>query len=175
VSRREIPIGGASKSVQMEAQEAAEQANLASAVAAKSAPSAHALGRHLADLEWAYHAQDCADLARSRCSGGANSANETPLMYERIQAVRNLIATIPAANISDAAVLVAEAHIIADQIAAHDLGADEVALRAERVTRMLASALPWIASAARLELNVMYWSDKVELGARRYADVAVQP
>jgi len=95
MSRNEIPI--APHSAQVGAEEAAEQAATAAAAVASSAPSVLALGRHLAAVQWAHRLSDCAGLAARKVDPNSTSGqDERALLYERMQATREMIATTPA-------------------------------------------------------------------------------
>ena len=152
-------------------------AEAASATVMESMPSVLAIGTHLADAGHAYSAWDEVALVepdepQRRLGAVATYARDTAGL--RKQALRELLATMPAASIEDAAVLVAEAAEIAGFLSGANSTPVATVEAADAIERMLLSALPFIARAAGLDMERMNWSAGESLRQHRFAGVGVQ-
>jgi hypothetical protein len=150
--------------------------HIAAALAvAASCPSIESLGRHLADVERAYEAHDIVNLRRHTEDHAEDLSSEgQAILLERIDALRGLIATIPAATLADAAIQVAEISQISCRLWANTYTADEVAAMAGKIARMSYGILPIVAKAAGLDMVAMDWAaDNDNLRVHRFAAVGV--
>ena len=91
-----------------------------------------------------------------------------------MEALRDLIASMPAFTLRDAAVQVEAIVIASSRLSSNVHTEAQVEIAADRIERMALSILPVIAAAADLDIQVMAWSDYMELRARRFEGVGVQ-
>ena len=146
----------------------------ASQTVAEGAPCLFDLGVHLADAKKAYDAWDEAGVAgctdptdRLRLHGAKEIAGY------RVEALHELIATMPARSIADAAVVVAECITIAARLSASVHTEAQVEVAADKLERMLLGALPFLAQVAGLDMARMDWADTDALRPHRFAGVGV--
>ncbi len=150
---------------------------IAAAVVALTAPSALDLGRQLAAVDLAHEAFDMANVRHPGADGSRSLAHDykqeaTTILRTRAEALRNLITTVPAKTLADAAVLCNEIVVIADRLNAHDdPSPSQVNLAMERINRMALGMLPIVAAAAGLDMEAMRWSDALRI--RRFYGVGV--
>ena len=148
----------------------------ASATVMESMPSVLAIGTHLADAGHAYSAWDEVILVEpDECERrlGENATYARDAAGLRRQALRALLATMPAAGIADAAVLVAEAAEIAGCLSGDGSMPSAAVKAADAIERMLLSVLPFVAEVAGLDMNAMNWSSCERLRQHRFAGVGV--
>ena len=124
------------------------------------------LGRSLAVLEADYLLLDETTAARSPTQPEEQRMN---LLYRQQDTLRELISTIPAATMADAAAQIGVACVLTSQLEASDWRQPEHQDRRRRlmeaVHRITLSALPVVAKAAGLDMNTMGWSDVQRLRA----------
>ncbi len=139
---------------------------------ANTAPSVFALGQHLAALERAHEAYDPVNLQRA-----ASAVDETQqraaraIQEDRMEALREMIASMPALTLKDAAVQVEAITVAASLLSCSTHTEAQVEAIADRIERMALSILPLIAAAADLDLEAMFWTDNLTLRAHRFAGV----
>jgi hypothetical protein len=132
-------------------------------------PSVADLGRHLAavDLVYTRHEEethkDPGDQIRQR--------EALDLLYDRGEALRDLIATMPARTIQDAAVLVGIAWSLAANLDACEFTKDKTVQIAKKLERIAMTVLPVIAGAAAMDVATMDWTDALELAPHRFHGV----
>jgi len=134
-------------------------------------PAVIDLGRHIAALSFECQRQEQAALD-ARGSGPAHLAahNAMDALNEQSRVLRELVTTIPARSVADAAVQLAEAFAVAENLQINVHTADEVECLAEALTRLILSALPVVAAAAGLDPAAMDWGQEVgSLYAARFA------
>ena len=138
------------------------------------AQDAFALGRQLAAAQMAYDAFDAASLAQGGGGDRDDGLNARSILNDRIEALRTLISTTPAKSLKDAAVLVAESLTVAGRLAGCKSNLHMAEKYSDRLERMLMSALPFVAEAARLDLAAMDWLEQDNLRAVLFSGVGVQ-
>lgn len=138
----------------------------ASALVPQHAPVIYDLGKHLADVERAYEARDSAHDSASR-------RNALGVLDGRREALRDLICTMPAQTIQDAAVQIEVAATIASCLATNQFDARAIDRMAEQMERVLFGVLPIVAKAAGINLDAMFWTDLDTLRVSRFAGVGV--
>ena len=134
-------------------------------------PAVIDLGRHIAALSFEWQRQEQAALD-ARGNGPAHLAahNAMDALNEQSRVLRELVTTIPARSVADAAVQLAEAFAVAENLQINVHTADEVECLAEALTRLILSALPVVAAAAGLDPPAMDWGQEVgSLYAARFA------
>ena len=154
---------------------ARSSAALASKAVAGSAPRLLDLGVHLADVSKAYEAWDDvihADAPDGCARGEIDDAKE--ILDCRMEALREMIPTIPPASLADAAVALAGCITIACRLGANVHSEAQVEAAADKLERMLLAALPFVAHAAGLDMARMDWNGNDYLRLRRFAGVGVQ-
>jgi hypothetical protein len=86
--------------------------------------------------------------------------------------LRDLISTLPAVTLPDAAAQIGVASAAAGVLAVSDWSTEEtqplLRPRLEALHRMLLSVLPIVADAAGLDMHAMGWSDTLKLRASRF-------
>ncbi len=132
------------------------------------------LGRHLAAAEQALRAFDPVTLKAGTLKGCENGDDARTILDEHIEALRLLISATPATSVQDAAVLVSEAMTIAGRLATSKYSETETEILTDRIERMLLSAMPFVAEAAKLDMAEMNWADRDHLRIVRYAGLGVQ-
>ncbi len=158
------------------AAEAWKKALAASAEVALTAPSPYAIGVHLARVQQALDAHETASFeAKSANPDAFYSKGDESLLADRAEALRDLLATMPATGIRDAAVILAEAHIVADRLHASQHTPEEAERMAGKLVRMVATCLPWVARAAGLDVVDMDWDERCDLAHHHYMGVGAQP
>lgn len=144
-------------------------------VVANTAPSVFSLGQHLAALERAHEAYDPVNLQRM-----ASAVDETQqraaraIQEDRMEALREIIASMPALTLKDAAVQVEAITVAASLLSCSTHTEAQVEAIADRIERMALSILPLIAAAADLDLEAMFWTDNLTLRTSRFEGVGVQ-
>jgi hypothetical protein len=154
------------------ATEAWEKALAASAEVALTAPSAYAIGLHLARVQQAHHLHDVAGLEAKHANPDAyHPTNGADILWDRAEALRDLIATMPATSLRDAAVILAEAAIVADRMNANQQTPEEAEKESGKLARMVATCLPWVARAAGLDVVDMDWDARCDLAHHYFVGV----
>ena len=93
------------------------------------------------------------------------------MIYERIWAFRNLIVTMPARSLADAAVQINIAASIACRVgSAKSWTGDEIEAMGETLENIAYSILPIVADAAGLDARLMHWEGSIKLRSRRFPD-----
>ena len=138
------------------------------------APTALDLGRQLANAERAYHAFDSVVLRQGTSRTADDGIDARSILEDRLEALRTLISTTPARSLQDAAVLVAEAAIVAGRVAESNFDKMQIEEFLARLERMLVSAAPLIAKAAGLDPTEMEWAHRDYVRLSRFAGVGVQ-
>ena len=134
-----------------------------------SLPSIHDLGRRIAALYVAYDRCDAEDVhdeghaVRQRAEAGMD------ISYAQITAAKEMVCTMPAVTLADAAVQVAPLLTIRYQIDGA-AGYEAILRRLEKkLDYLLFSALPLIAEAAGLDMVEMGWADFARLRVSHFA------
>jgi hypothetical protein len=174
MSKRDLPTVTAPHEIA--AAEAWEKALAASAEVALTAPTAYDIGLHLARVERAHHLHDVAHLeAKHAIPDAYHHTNGEDLLWERAEALRDLIATMPATSLRDAAVILAEAAIVADRLNANQHTPEETEKESAKLVRMLTTTLPWITQAAGLDVGEMEWRERSSLARHHFVGVGAEP
>ena len=154
-----------------------EGGEIAAAFAANSLPSvtpkAIEIGRQLAKAESAYRAFEPVLYARFT-DAQVHTMDQRTILDDRVESLRTLLTTIPAESIADAAVLLAECVTMAARLAGSAHNPRMAEQCADKLERMLMSALPHVAEAAGLDMAEMGWAEQDALRIARYAGVGVQ-
>ena len=153
----------------------------AAAAVALTAPSILDLGRHLAAVEIAINAFDVSNLRRavpaieSRALADADrrAAAAMTILYDRSDALREMISTMPAQTLQDVAVQVNVMAAMAAFISAHKITEEQATEKADRIERMAYGMLPVVAAAAGLGMEAMDWADQDCLRITRFDGVGV--
>ncbi|MGI4945585.1 MAG: hypothetical protein ACRYHQ_34320 [Janthinobacterium lividum] len=134
-------------------------------------PAVIDLGRRIAALSAEYDRHEQASLdARGNARAQLVAHNTMKILDEQSQVLRDLVTTIPARSMADAAVQIAEAFGIAEDLYRNVHSSVEVERLAAALTRLALSALPVIAAAAGLDPAAMGWESEVGyLYASRFA------
>ena len=147
----------------------------ASQTVAEGTPCLSDLGLHLADVRKARETWDEAGLA------GCNNPTDRirlqaarDVLDARIEALHEMIASMPATSMTEAAIVVAECTIIASRLGASVHSEHQVEAAADKLERMLLGALPFLAQVAGLDMARMNWADIDQLRLHRFAGVGVQ-
>jgi hypothetical protein len=135
------------------------------------------LGRHLAAVDIAHNRHDHANLVNPGLTHQKPPvhAEAMELLYDRGQAMRRLIASMPAQTLADAAVQIAAGNSIVETLENEDLDAYTKGFCLRELHRLFLSALPVVAEAAELDPVAMGWAELLKLRARCFAGVGVQP
>lgn len=134
-------------------------------------PAVIDLGRRIAALSAEIERQDdVAVQARDdgpRCRAARNAIG---FLNDQRVALQALVATMPARSLADAAVQVAEAFNLANDLECNVHSAAEVERLAMNLTKLVLSVLPVVAAAADLDPAVLGWEMEVgPLYAARFA------
>ncbi len=134
-------------------------------------PAVIDLGRHIAALSFEWQRQEQASReAQGNWPAQQAAKNAMEIIDEQSRVLRDLVTTIPARSMADAAVQIAEAFLVAENLHANVHPADEVECLSAALTRLLLSALPLVAEAAGLDPVAMDWEQEVgSLRAARFA------
>ena len=133
-----------------------------------SLPTIHNLGRRIAALYVVHDRCDEEDIKADGFAAEHRAQAGMDITYAQITAAKEMICSMPAVTLADAAVQVATALSIADQIDGA-VRCERTLIQLERkLDRLLLSALPLIAEAAGLSLDEMGWSDLATLRAQRF-------
>ncbi|MGI4944415.1 MAG: hypothetical protein ACRYHQ_28300 [Janthinobacterium lividum] len=129
------------------------------------------LGRRIAALSSEHERQEQAVLdARGNVRAQQTAHNAMEILDEQRRVLQELVTTIPARSLADAAVQIAEAFLVAEDLHANVHPADDVERLAGALTRLLLSALPVVAAGADLDPAAMGWDQEVgSLHASRFA------
>ena len=154
----------------------------AAAAVSATAPSILDLGKHLAQVEIAYNAHDIVELKRGVRAGDEDAMREATnrseaaqiILGERQEALRDLICTLPAKTLADAAIHVAGIVTLSARLSASICTADQVTRAADKIERMALGMLPILAAAAGLDMEAMDWADNDQLRPLRFTGVEVQ-
>ena len=154
----------------------------AAAAVASTAPSILELGKHLAQVEISYNAHDVVELNRTLRGGdedglrhAKNQAEAAQLILgDRQEALRDLICTMPAKTLADAAIQVAAIVVISARLSASHHTAHQVTREADKIERMALGMLPILAAASGLDMEAMDWADNDQLRPLRFTGVEVQ-
>ena len=133
-----------------------------------SLPSIQDLGRRIAALNVVHDRCDDENIQADGFAGEHRAQDGMDITYAQITAVKEMICTMPAVTLADAAVQVATALSVVDQIDGA-VRCERTLIQLERkLDRLLLSALPLIAEAAGLSPEEMGWSDLATLRAQRF-------
>ncbi len=134
-------------------------------------PAVIDLGRRIAALSFEYQRQEqISREAQGNWPAKEAAKDAMEIIDEQSRVLRDLVTTIPARSMADAAVQIAEAFLVAENLHANVHPADEVECLSAVLTRLLLSALPLVAEAAGLNPVAMDWEQ--EVGALRAARFA---
>ena len=126
-------------------------------------PSVYRLGLCLASVNAEYEQLEASE---------GNHDKALTLLERREETLFELISTLPAMSIADAAVQIRVACIYADVLAACEWGKPDAQARLDRsheaLNRIVLSALPHIAAAAGLDMDAMGWSAAARLRAAQF-------
>ena len=149
-------------------------ASRASSFVLVDAPDTLALGRQLAAASLAYDAYDKTMLRQGNAKATDSGINARGVLDDRVESLRVLISTTPAKTLGDAAVLISECLTIAGRLEASVCTPAMVEEYSARLERMLLSAMPLVAEAAGLDMDLMDWADRDMLRVVRFQGVGVQ-
>lgn len=140
-------------------------------LAATTLPPVIDLGRRIAALEREHERQDQIVLEARKNSVEEDAArNAMAILNPQAEALRELIATVPGRTMADAAVQVAQAFLLAEDLRCNETPPGKVERHAEALCRLLLSVLPIAVTAAGLDAVEMGWQE--DLGALRSARFA---
>lgn len=132
-------------------------------------PSVTDLGRRLAALEAAFHRED-ENQARNKPDINSVQRIERAMdiIDDQRRALRDLIASMPAQTLADAAVQLECAAYIATNL--HADHCTEECLRGlhQKLETICLSVLPIVAAEAGLDVEAMSWTDHCRLRAQRF-------
>lgn len=134
-------------------------------------PAVIDLGRRIAALSVEHERQEQAALdARDNAPAHQAAQNAMEILNEQRRVLQELVTTIPARSLADAAVQIAEAFLVAEDLHANVHPTVDVERLAGALTRLLLSALPVVAAGASLDPAAMCWDQEVgSLHASRFA------
>ena len=133
-------------------------------------------------MEIAYNAHDIVELKRGVRAGDEDAMREATnrseaaqiILGERQEALRDLICTLPAKTLADAAIHVAGIVTLSARLSASIWTGDQVTRAADKIERMALGMLPLLAAAAGLDMEAMDWADNDQLRPLRFTGVEVQ-
>ena len=151
------------------------------AAVALTAPSILDLGKQLAAVEIAHEAFDSGNMRLSLKVGDAEAARRSKqrgeaaweVLEPRAEALRELIATMPALTIQDAAVQIALICTASGRLSASIHSRESSTAMADQIERMALGLLPLVARAAGLDLEAMNWASNEYLRVHRFDGVGV--
>jgi hypothetical protein len=152
---------------------AAPNAAAAALAVGDLAPSPADIGRHIAATEAAYDAFEALGASVEKGSEKVTASGAAEILIDRTDALRLLITTVPAKTLADVAAHCAEVAHIASQLAGNRYPERDVEQMADRIERMMYSALPVLAAAAGLDMTAMGWIHNDALRVHRFAGVGV--
>ena len=131
-------------------------------------PSIFDLGRQLAALEIAHRHQDAVCL-ESRDDGKVRQAKAAMVAIgEQALAIRDLMVTMSAQTLADAAVQLAIASDIATNLAANEHTNDEVEQVSMKLEAITLSAWSIVAASAGIDVGEMNWASQRSLRTNRF-------
>ena len=133
-----------------------------------SLPSIHDLGRRLAGLQAVYDANDSVNTRDESPAVQTRATAAREITFDQILAVQDVVATMPAVTLADAAVHVAVAANFAARIEGEAFSETELADIGTKIERMLLSILPVVAEAGGLSIEDMGWQHMIDLRASRF-------
>jgi hypothetical protein len=131
-------------------------------------PSIHDLGRRIAALYVVHDRCDEDGVQADGFSAEHRAQDGMDIAHAQIIAAREMICAMPAVTLADAAVQIAAAVVVADQIDGAARCEHTLIQLEKKLDRLLLSALPLIAEAAGLGMDEMGWSDLAKLRAHRF-------
>ncbi len=137
---------------------------------AGTAPSIIIMSDHLAAIDTAYAMLDAAGPTGARLQ--AHEAAKG-LLDERREAVRDIITTLPAADMKDAACIVAGMVTIAGRTYANAYAPEQQEREAAKLERMALGILPIATRAAGMDAAGMGWGGSDSLRVARYVGAGV--
>ena len=153
----------------------------AAAAVALTSPSILDLGKHLAAVEVAHEAFDNVNMGLSLKAG--DKAGEVrsrqrheaawTILEDRAEALREMISSMPALTIQDAAVQIGVICTASSRLSASVHTANEATAIADRIERMALGMLPIVAKVAGLDMEAMDWADGDALRVWRFDGVGV--
>ncbi len=143
-----------------------------SALTAPPLPPIVDLGRQIAALQAAidsHNVESCStDLSKAKQQANRRAMD---LLFERITALQDLICTMPAMTLADAAVQVSIANLLASGLEDDRRDVKATNHDAWRVERITLSIFPLIARAAGIDLTAMDMTQFAELRTNRFHGV----
>jgi hypothetical protein len=137
---------------------------------AATAPSIIMMSDHLAAIDRAYDLLDAAGPTGARLQAYEAAKG---LLDERRQAVRDVIATLPPADMKDAACIIAGMVTIAGLMYANAYAPEQQEREAAKLERMALGILPIATLAAGMDAADMGWSGSESLRVARYVGAGV--
>jgi hypothetical protein len=129
------------------------------------------LGRRLAAADAAYsqHDQD----AITSAGKATKSLHETAMrnLFDQESAIRQMILTMPARTLADAAVQIAAIDLAASNLEDNQQTEEELSCAVRALRRLVYSALPVIAESAGLDMEAMGWGKYPKLRADAFCGV----
>lgn len=157
----------------MDRQQACTRATDAAAALAGLTPSIISLGEQYAAALAAYERFDAKHAPKAFAADTSSRAAQR-VLADRMGALVDLIATMPAATLADVAVQVHAVGSLAARVNGETSPAQALSV-ARQIERMAYGMLPLVAAVAGLDMAAMGWAGNAGLRVERFAGVGVKP